>query len=481
LIPISSTSSGAPSLTATVVLGRSAPQVARRFEPLPDISFGERTITSFVHRYGLRVIILPDPRSTVFAYHTWYRVGSRHERAGKTGIAHLFEHMMFKATKTFGDGVFDRSMEERGDQTNAATWLDWTYYHEVLPASKGNLEFVASVEADRMVNLILNDTQLSSEREVVINERRYRVEDDPDGQLSERLWANALDGHPYGWPTIGWMADIEGITVADCEEFYRTYYAPNNATLVVVGAVDSVHVLETIDRCYGHLPSSVLPPQVEPPHPIIPGASRETLSLPLSADRLYLGYIGPGIGHSDAPALEVAVELLLGGDSSRLERRLIDQLELAVSIDGFSPQFRYPGLVEIAATARVPGSSAAIEAELLSEIARLAKYGPTPAEVIKARRQVVSTLYRTSYAANAMAGKFGFYDATLGDVGAFPRAIDALKLVGADDIQRAVSTYLSPDRRATVIGLPNGEAPAVSDAADEDDDDDDHERQGGEA
>ena len=193
-----------------------------------------------------------DPSAPVFAYQTWFAVGSRHEREGITGIAHLFEHLMFNQTETHPPGEFDRLIETAGGDTNAATWVDWTYYRDNLP--KAELQLAVELEADRMAHLTLGETQVESEREVVANERRFRVEDDVDGFLNEELYKAAFTTHPYHWPTIGWMRDIEAISIDDCRAFYRTYYAPNNATVVLVGDVDEEAALELIDEHYGQDP-----------------------------------------------------------------------------------------------------------------------------------------------------------------------------------------------------------------------------------
>lgn len=434
-------------------------KVPSRFERIGSAPFGARVVEAFRLDNGLRVIVLPDPRVGVFAWHTWFGVGSRHERPGKTGIAHLFEHMMFKATQRFGDGEFDRAMEARGAQTNAATWLDWTYYHEVLPSSAANLDFVAEVEADRMVGLRVDQTQLSSEREVVINERRYRVDDDPEGQLGERL--NALlfgREHPYGWPTIGWLPDIEGIGTADCEAFYKTWYAPNNATVVAAGGLETQAVLETVLRHYGALSAATLPAVTDPPALRPERPRREELPLALSADRVNFGWVGPPLTHDDNAAVEVAVELLVGGESSRLPRRLIDELELATAVDGFAPQFRFHGPLELFVTTREPGAAERAEAEVVAQLARLGREAPSEREVLRARNQIEAAAYRSNYSANAVAGKLGFYDVTTGDFRGFARQLERVRQVTAADVQRVAAEWLSPERRAVVVGRPNGSA-----------------------
>src|SRR6185312_3457833 len=212
---------------------------------------------------GLRLLLLEDHAAPVACLQTWFGVGSRHEKPGKTGLAHLFEHLMFGETEEMAHGAFDRMLEEAGAETNAATFLDWTYYHANLP--KDALPLAMKLEANRVARLVLRDPQVSSEKEVVANERRQRVDDDVDGAVSELLYQEAFRTHGYGWPTIGWMADIQGFTTEDCVAFYKTYYAPNNASLIVVGDVAPRDVLALVQEHYGALPPSTIP--VEDVHP----------------------------------------------------------------------------------------------------------------------------------------------------------------------------------------------------------------------
>jgi zinc protease len=240
---------------------------------------------------GLRVLLLRDPAAPVFAYQTWFRVGSSHEREGKTGIAHLFEHLMFNQTESLPPGEFDRQFELQGGNTNAATWVDWTYYQDDLPASE--LELAVRLEAERMQRLVVQEHQVETERGVVISERRLRVEDDVDGFMAEELFRLAFTSHPYHWPTIGWMRDIENITLGDAVAFYRTYYAPNNATVVVVGDVNEDRALRLIAAHYGQIPAQPIPPRPAVVEPAQTGERRASYRKPVLTDKLLLGYKAP--------------------------------------------------------------------------------------------------------------------------------------------------------------------------------------------
>mgnify|MGYP001986101795 CR=1 FL=1 len=295
--------------------------------------FGEIHVNRFELHNGLKLIVWEDHRAPVFSFQTWFGVGSRHEEPGRTGIAHLFEHLMFKATKNMKEGEFDRIMEAAGAQTNAATWVDWTYYREKLPA--GSLDLVCKLEADRMENMILNKDQLESEREVVVNERLLRVDNDPDGTLYEQLYKLAYGDHPYGWPTIGWRDDIRAISLEDCLAFYKRYYAPNNATIVVVGDVDTDELLTLSERYYGHLEAQDVVKESPPTELDFAGPKRAEFELELSAERgIYAWHAVEGT-HDNHAALQILDEVLTGGESSRLYKRLVIDEELATSCGGY--------------------------------------------------------------------------------------------------------------------------------------------------
>lgn len=317
-----------------------------RIEHLGHTPFGPALVVErFRLDNGLEILFCEDKSAPVVAYHTWYRVGSRHEERGTTGLAHLFEHLMFNETEKLGAGEFDRKLEEAGAESNAATWLDWTHYHVAVP--KDRLALVVQLEAERMTHLVVRDPQVASEKEVVANERRYRVEDDVESHVSELLWAMAFTTHPHHWPTIGWMEDIEAFRTEDCVAFYRTFYAPNNATVVVCGDVSERSLLSLVQRAYGGLGPSVVPPEDLRPEPPQCDERRREVIQPTFSQKLAIGYKSPGLGDFDFPALSVLCEILFGGRASRLHERLVRQLEIASDIRGSLSPFRDPGLFEV--------------------------------------------------------------------------------------------------------------------------------------
>ncbi|MCB9529959.1 MAG: insulinase family protein [Myxococcales bacterium] len=407
-----------------------------------------------VHRLdnGLTIIHQPDHRAPVLSYQTWFRVGSRHERKGKTGIAHLFEHLMFKGTTNMPEGEFDRRIEALGGRINAATWLDWTYYYEDVPQDA--LDVVVALEADRMEHMILDHDQLEAERLVVMNERKERVDNEAAGQLAELLWSRSFTRHPYGQPTIGWMDDIAALTLDDCLGFYKTWYAPNNATLVVAGAVDGATLIERVQAAYGHLAPQPIPTVELVIEPRQTEVRRFEQRLPLSADRLVMGYHAPAATDRSAAALEVLNEALFEGDSSRLQRALVTDGELAAGFYAFVPAFREPGLYEVSVDLRDGTEAEAAEDVLLDHFARVCRDGLDATELEKAKNRLETRFYRQLQTVQQRAAGLGYWAITADDCYELFVAADRLRAVTADDVVEVAREVLRPDNRTVVIGRP---------------------------
>src|SRR5262245_16216761 len=282
---------------------------------------------------GLRVLVLEDHRSPVISVQVWYREGSRNERPGATGLAHFLEHMMFKGTKARGKGEFSRLIEQNGGQDNAFTTQDVTSYYVNTAAEK--VDMVLGLEADRMRNLLLDPKEIDSERQVVMEERRTRTEDDPDGLLSEQMMSLAFKAHPYRWPVIGWMEDIRRINPTELRAFYDLYYRPNNAILVVAGDVAAPAILARVRQLFGPIPkgpeappvTAVEPPQIDERRLVV----RKTgAQLPI----VHLAWHVPNFRSQDAPALDLLSAILSEGRASRLYRKLTYERRLAMSAGG---------------------------------------------------------------------------------------------------------------------------------------------------
>jgi zinc protease len=418
-----------------------------------QVRYGTQVVDQYALHNGLTVLHLPDTRAPLFSYQTWFRVGSRHEQPGKTGIAHLFEHLMFKGTTDHPEGEFDRTIEGLGGRINAATWLDWTFYYESIPDPK-NMPLVVELEADRLENMLLISEQLESERKVVINERKEVIDNDPSGTLDERLWATAYTEHPYGHPTIGWMVDIEGLSLEDCKAFHKTWYAPNNATVVVVGDVEAEPLLREIMARYGHLEAQAIPAIAPIVEPMQTEARRVEVPLQLTADRLVMGYHSPAADDAGHAALQVLSEALFEGDSARLRRSLVTDGEIASSFSAYLPALRDPGLYEISVDLRPGHTAEEAEAVLLAELAKVAETGLSDAELSKAINKLETGFYQGLQTAQQRAHGLGYWAITVDDFSRAFTVADRYRAVTHAEIIAVAREVLRPTNRTVVIGRP---------------------------
>jgi len=409
---------------------------------------------------GLRVLICEDHAAPVVAYHTWYRVGSRHEKVGKTGLAHLFEHLMFNETETMGPGELDRRLEEAGAESNASTWLDWTHYNIAVP--KDRLPLVVRIESERMARLLLRDPQVTSEKEVVANERRFRVDDDVEGAVSEVLWSTAFKEHAYRWPTIGWMDDIQGFTTDDCRAFYDTYYSPNNATLVIVGDVTPRRALELVVKAYGHMPKASLPVEDARPEPPQTEERRVEVKKPTATEKLVVGYHAPALGDFDHPALSLLTEVLFGGRASRVYRKLVRDLELAVDVHGSVGPFHAPGLFEVYASAREGKTADALLTAIDEELERVTREPVHESELERAKARTELSLVSGLETVDGKATTIGFYDTVLGRPAAAFERLEATAALTASDLLRVARRYLRPASRSVILVRPQAETGAAA-------------------
>ena len=444
-------------------------------EPLTAELTGRLEAPLLVERYrfsnGLTLLYHPDHGAPLLSYQTWVPVGSADEREGATGVAHLFEHLMFKATRARPEGELDRALEQIGASANAATWLDWTYYYEDAPSA--HLELIASLEADRLGGLLLNHEQLEAERKVVMNERRECVEDDPDGLMDERLWRLAFGERPYGHPTIGWMEDIAGLTLEGCEAFYRAHYAPNRVVLVVCGDVERERLLRVIGEAYAHLAPQPEPARADLTPPPLSGPHEESLSLTLHAPRLSVGFIAPPVVTRESLALECLDELLNQGDSARLHRSLVLEREWATGVYSSTPSFRGHGLYELTAELVAGADPGAALEVLLGEVRAVAEGGLAEGELEKVKRQRELGAYRGLQTLQQRAQLLGFWEVVAGDFGAGLRRVEELATVTEGEVRAAARALLDPACRVVVVGVPDGAVEEEDDVGDEDENDDD--------
>jgi zinc protease len=401
---------------------------------------------------GLKVIVWPDHDIPNVALYTWYRVGGRNEYPGTTGIAHYFEHMMFNGTTTRTPGEFDRVMEAHGGSNNAYTSNDVTVYQDWFPASV--LPLIFELEGDRMQNLDFDPKVVESERGVVYSERRSRVDNDNFGALYEQLQATAFVAHPYQFPVIGWPSDIENWTIEQLRDFYRTYYAPNNAVLLVVGAVDPEQVFALAEQRIGQIPPQPAPRAISTVEPEQQGERRVVVRKQAQTPLLLMAWHATRATDAEAPALELLQSILIQGDSSRLHRQLVEDSQQALNVGGFLHNGFDPGLFNLYATLPPGGDVAVVEAAIGAELARIAKDGVSEAELAKARKQKLAGFWRGMATISGKAQQLGSFEVFHGDYRKLFSAPERYAAVSVDDIRQAAAKYLRDDNRTVGTLLP---------------------------
>jgi len=403
---------------------------------------------------GLRVLLLEDHRSPIVSVQMWYRVGSRNERVGATGLAHFLEHMMFKGTPTNGKGQFARLVENNGGQDNAFTSQDLTSYYVDIAADK--IDMVLRLEADRMRRLLLDPKEIDSERQVVMEERRTRTEDDPDGLLSEQMMATAFEALPYRWPIIGWMEDIQRITRAQLRAFYDTYYVPNNALLVVVGDVKASTLLARIRLIFGPIPRGPATPPVTAVEPPQRGEKRVVVKkigaqLPI----VNLAWHVPNFKSADAPALELLSTILSEGRASRLYRKLVYEKRMALNAGGdYTFGSMDPNLFWLYATPLPGQEPEALERALLAEI-ELIKTEPVPEEELeRAKNQIEASFVWRQDSVHSRGSSLARFELQ-GSWRGLEAFVPLIRAVTAADLQRVARAYFPADRKTVGILLPD--------------------------
>ena len=401
---------------------------------------------------GLRVLLLEDHRSPIVSFQVWYRVGSRNEARGATGIAHFLEHMMFKGTPTHGRGQFARLVEQNGGQDNAFTSQDVTAYFVDIVADK--LDLVLELDADRMQNLLLDPKQIDSERQVVLEEWRTRTEDDPGGFLGEEVASLAFKAHPYGFPIIGWREDIARITPEEIRAFYTTYYVPNNALVVAVGDFRAEETLERIKRRFGPLPKAPAPPLVLAVEPSPNGERRVVVRKQAELPIVYVAYHVPNQRSDDAAPLEVLSTVLSGGRASRLYRDLVYERRLALEAGGDYSYFSVdPNLFWFWATAMPGKTPETLEKELGAQVERLKKEPVTDEELQRAKNQIEASFVFREDSVHSRASLLARFE-VIGGYAQKDQFLAKIRAVTAADLMRAARAWFPEDKRNVGILLP---------------------------
>ena len=402
---------------------------------------------------GLRVIVNPDHAVPFVAVNLWYDVGSRDEEPGRTGLAHLFEHVMFQGSANVASGEHFNTLQASGATGNATTWFDRTNYFEAVPA--GVLDLALWLEADRMANLLpaLTQENLDTQREVVKEEKRQRYDNAPYGDTIDHLLALAFPpDHPYGHTVIGSMTDLDAASLADTHAFFTTWYSPGNAVLTLVGDVTAEEGFAKAHAYFGGLPCRDVPERAAVA-PLAPhtGVPRTVTSAPVPADMLYLQWLTPPRGTRAADAVDIALSVLGATEVSRLYRRLVrDDASCSGAGSSSVPLVRGNSLSLAYARALDGQDLAAIEEALCAEVARLCAGGPTEAELQRAHIQFEREWLAECARLESRADLFSGYATMFGDPERVNRRIVEYGSIGADEVREAAATWLRPENRAVL-------------------------------
>ncbi len=401
---------------------------------------------------GMKVLLWEDPTIPNLAIYTFWKVGSRNEAPGITGLAHFFEHMMFNGSKNYAPGEFDRVMEAAGGSNNAYTSNDVTVYQDWVPASA--LELTLGLEQDRIGYLAVDPEVVESERGVVINERLRSVEDDNSSLMSELLYSSAYMAHPYSWPVLGWRSDIENWRQEDVEAFFRSWYTPNNAVMVICGAFDRETLLPLLESTVGSLPAREIPRGVVTQEPPQRGERRAELRKEAGMGSLFIGWHVPATAHPDLRVMELVNLVLTRGESSRLYRRLVDRDQLALWAQGFTDSNFDPGLYQIFVQSREGVEGPRVEAALFDEIDRLKTVPLAAQDLTKAKNMLIAGFYEDMATISGRAQALGSFELFHGGWRNVFEAVRAYEAITPEDVMRVARETFTAENRTVVTLIP---------------------------
>jgi zinc protease len=404
---------------------------------------------------GMKILVQEDPAIPNVALYTFFRVGSRNEHEGITGLSHFFEHMMFNGAKKYGPGEFDKAMEANGGENNAYTSNDVTVYQDWFPSSA--LELIFDLESDRVQYLAFDPKIVESERQVVYSERRLSVDNSNLGLLDEQLGATAMMAHPYHWPVLGWPSDIEKWTLDDLKAYFAKGYSPSNATMVVVGAVKADDVFRLAEKYMGPIPAHDPPPPVRTVEPKQLGERRISVHKFAQLPIVEIAYHVPQALGPDFYTLELLQTLLTRGESSRLYRSLVDQQQLAIEVESYHQVTFDPSLFAFTVEPRQGVAPEKAEQALYAELEKLKTSGVDEHELQKAKNQAIASHYRLLRSINRRANVIGRYEVFFGDYHKLATVEGEYNKVTASDIQRAAKEYFDINNRTVATLVPDAE------------------------
>lgn len=425
-------------------------------KPIPPVQFTDTRLDN-----GLRVILSEDHHAPVYAVFVAYGVGSKDERPGRTGFAHLFEHMMFKGSANVGPGEHFYLVFTNGGTMNGATSPDTTVYFEVLP--KNQLDLGLFLESDRMRSLAVTQENLDNQRDTVKEERRQSVDNQAYGPSSERLTELAYDTFAYKHSVIGSMEDLSAATLEDVKEFFRTYYAPNNAVLALVGDFNSAEAMAKIKKYFGDIPRQPPPKPVDFSEPPQTSERRDRLEDKLARlARVSVVYKIPPGNHPDIEALNVMHIALASGESSRLYQRLVRESQVAVSVGGGVSERIGPGLYQLSVMVQAGRTPEEAEKLMYEEIARLQQEGVTPKELLRARTAARRSAVSVRSSVLSRASSLASDAVRFNDPGRLNTIEQRRAAVTAEQVREAARKYLRPENRTVVVTVPAASTPGAA-------------------
>ena len=407
---------------------------------------------------GLNVILHRDTSIPVVAVNMWYYVGSANEKPGRTGFAHLFEHLMFEGSKHVPEGQFDILLEGAGGDNNGSTANDRTNY--VIDVPSNALELALFLESDRMGYLLdtMSPQRVDGQRDVVKNERRQSYENRPYGmasiELDKMLWPS---NHPYSWPTIGYMEDLTAASYEDVVEFFKKYYAPNNASLVIAGDIDFDRTRALVEKWFGEIARGAVVEPIAPPAAILTGVQKKTLTDKVALPRLYLAWLTPRFYAPGDSALDITSSVLAGGKNSRLYKRLVYDMQIAQDVSAFQQSAALGSQFQIVATARSGHTAEELKTVIDEELDRLLRDGPDPREVQRAINQMEASFYERMEKVGGFGGKadqLNAYKFAGGGPDYFAEDLARYTSLSVADIQSAAVQWLPADRRVELVVEP---------------------------
>jgi zinc protease len=414
--------------------------------------------TQFKLPNGLNVILHRDTSVPVVSVNMWYHVGSANERPGRTGFAHLFEHVMFEGSMHVPEGAFDTWLEAAGGNNNGSTSNDRTNYYEDIPANA--LELALFLESDRM-GFLLDDKapdKINGQRDVVKNEKRQSVDNQPYGQAFIELPAMLYpSGHPYSWSTIGSMEDLSAASFEDVARFFRTYYVPGNASLVIAGDIDVAATRALVEKWFSDVPAGKPVPPLTAPTVVLDGVKKKTITDRVQLPRLYLAWHTPALLKPGDAELDILSNLLSGGKNSRLYKRLVYDLQIAQDVNAVQQSQALGSSYLIIATARPGQSLDKIQAVIDEELDKLRATPPDAREMQRALNQIEANFYRGMERVGGFGGKanqLNSYYKAAGTPDYFQKDLDRYRAVTANDVKAVVEKYLPKDRRVELSVVP---------------------------